>query len=126
MKNFKFIASVILSIGIFGLASCSKNDATYNPNYEKEVVASQYMKNFEVKYGKISADATWDFSNVPTINGEIDVNTCEQPTFKAGTRSVSSAAVAGAFEYGLSPNADIQITTLQPVNTINDLAYIRA
>ena len=73
MKNFKFIASVILSIGIFGLASCSKNDATYNPNYEKEVVASQYMKNFEAKYGKISADATWDFSNVPTINGEIDV-----------------------------------------------------
>ena len=70
MTKIKHFAPVLLSIGVLGLVSCSKNDATYNPNFEKEVIASQYNSNFEAKYGKVSADATWDFSNIPTIEDE--------------------------------------------------------
>ena len=126
MTKIKHFAPVLLSIGVLGLVSCSKNDATYNPNFEKEVIASQYNSNFEAKYGKVSADATWDFSNIPTIEDDIEILTCDQPKFKASTRSISSAAVAGDFNYGLEPNEDIYITGLQTVNSLNELAYIRA
>lgn len=125
MTKIKQFAPVLLSIGVLGLVSCSKNDDVYNPNYEKEIAASQYKTNFEAKYGTVSADATWDFSNIPTIEDEIEVLTCDQPTFKASTRSISSAAVAGAFDYGMEPNEDIYITGLNPVNSLNELAYIR-
>ena len=126
MTKIKHFAPVLLSIGVLGLVSCSKNDATYNPNFEKEVIASQYNSNFEAKYGKVSADATWDFSNIPTIEDDIEILTCDQPKFKASTRTISSAAVAGDFNYGMEPNEDIYITGLQTVNSLNELAYIRA
>ena len=125
MTKIKHFAPVLLSIGVLGLVSCSKNDATYNPNYEKEVAASQYKTNFEAKYGTVSADATWDFSNIPTIEDDIEVLTCDQPTFKASTRSISSAAVIDNVWDFTNPE-DLYIANLQPVNSLDELSYIRA
>ena len=124
MTKIKHFAPVLLSIGVLGLVSCSKNDATYNPNFEKEVIASQYNSNFEAKYGKVSADATWDFSNIPTIEDDIEVIMCEQPTLKVGTRSVSSAAVVNNVWNSTSPK-DLYLANLKGVNTVDELAYIR-
>lgn len=125
MTKIKHFVPVLLSIGVLGLVSCSKNDATYNPNYEKEVAASQYKTNFEAKYGTVSADATWDFSNIPTIEDDIEVIMCEQPTLKVGTRSVSSAAVVNNVWNSTSPK-DLYLANLRGVNTVDELAYIRA
>ena len=125
MTKIKQFAPVLLSIGVLGLVSCSKNDDVYNPNYEKEVAASQYKTNFEAKYGTVSADATWDFSNIPTIEDDIEVIMCEQPTLKAGTRSVSSAAVVNNVWDYTSPK-DLYLANLKGVNTVDELAYIRA
>ncbi len=120
--------SVLLVMGAFVLASCSHDDV-YNPNYKNEVATAQYKSNFEAKYGTVSPNATWDFSSKSPIADDVKPQKCDQPTFaqpKARvTRAVSSAAVTGAFEYGLSPNQDINITGLYPVNTVNELSYIR-
>lgn len=125
MKKLKLVTRILFTIGAFGLASCSNHDSDFNPNYENELAAQQYKANFEAKYGKVSANANWDFSNVPTIKDDTEVLTCEQPEFKKGTRAISSAAVPVS-SYGLSPQDDIQITVLAGVNTLNELAYIRA
>jgi hypothetical protein len=125
--KFLFKFAPMLLIGAFMLTSCNKHDDSYNPNYKNDLAISKYKTNFEAKYGQVSENATWDFSAVPTIKDEVEVLTCEQPTFgaTAGKRAISSAAVPGAFDYGLEPNQDIYITGLQTVNSLNELAYIR-
>ena len=126
MKKISFFSTLSGIVVVFGLSACGSNDVDYNPNYKNEVAAAQYKANFEAKYGKVSKEATWDFSARPTLTDDVEVLTCEQPTFnRAATRGISSAAVIGAFDYGLEPNQDIYITGLQPVNTLNELAYIR-
>ncbi len=127
MKISKLFSPCLIAIGVFGLVSCSNHDVENNPNQQTQTAAQKYKTNFEAKYGKVNSNKTWDFSGISTIKDDTEVLTCEQPTFNpsGSRRAISSAAVAGAFDYGLEPNNDIYVTGLQTVNSLNELAYIR-
>ena len=112
--------SIIL---IFFSSSCTQNEeeqVVSNKNQAISTFFQEYDASFVAKFGKPSPNQTWDFSD-RVERDDIDVL-----PYEVGTRAISSAAVTGAFEgYGLEPNNDIQIMGLQPVVTLNELAYIR-
>lgn len=124
MKKFQFYNSLILmALVALGLSSC-KHDLEYDENTPNNAAVEQYKADFEAKYGKVSPNATWDFSEVKS---DVDIRECKQPELQTpakARRAVSSAATP-RLTYGLSPNEDIQITVLERVQSLNELAYIR-
>lgn len=118
MKHFKFIvAGIALSACACGMVSCHGGDDLYNPNAENEKIAQDYAALFEAKYGKVSPNQSWDFSNRVDNDGSI------LPYIEKATRGISSAANINS-QYQL--DEQITVGVHGPLATANELSYFKA
>ena len=101
-----------------GFVSCSDHDV-YDADAYYQKQATAYKTNFEKQYGKVSSTQSWDFS-ARNDGAAYDVLEGEQPNVR--TRAISSVADVNS-SYEISPG--VQISILKPVETLNELAYIR-